>query len=167
MHSLLINFFFGSEMQSAPESHTQNHKAERNQLQPVSLPQTSRVEVHLQKGWQGNLRRQGGEHPAASCDTQPSMPLVQNRPLSHLKMGFSHFKCNQADISDWWPQSGIWGKTAEKRLVRKPFWVTFTKPEQYGNPDTMTPNQLETSELINLLLKYICMIMPPASPVSH
>ena len=27
--------------------------------------------------------------------------------------------CNQAHISDWWPQSEIWGKTAEKWLWQK------------------------------------------------
>lgn len=95
-------------MQPAPESQRQNQRGERNQLLPLPVPKTSRVGDHLQKEdkrgrWPlklPNLRRQGGEHPVTSSDTQPSLPPVQNRPLSHLKMGSSHFMCNQAYISD-------------------------------------------------------------------
>lgn len=96
-------------MHPAPESQRRNQRRERNQLLPLPLPKTSRVGDHLQKGGQKgaggplklpNLRRLGGEHPVTSSDTQPSLPPVQNRPLSHLKMGSSHFKCYQAYISD-------------------------------------------------------------------
>lgn len=92
-------------MQPAPESQRRNQRGERNQLLPLPVPKTSRVGDHLQKQdkrgrWPlklSNLRRRGGEHPVTSSDTQPS---PQNRPLSHLKMGSSHFMCNQACISD-------------------------------------------------------------------
>lgn len=77
-----------------------------------------------------NLRRLGGEHPVMSSDTQPSLPPVQNRPLSQLKMESSHFMCNQTYISDWWPQSRIWEKTAKKWPLQKSetFWALSNSP---------------------------------------
>lgn len=105
---LFIHLFLGAKMQSASERQRQNRRGERNQLLPMPLPKTSRVEDCLQKEdkrgrWPlklSNLRRRGGEHPVTSSDMQPSLPPVQNRPLSHLKMGSSRFKRNQAYISD-------------------------------------------------------------------